>query len=203
MKILVKALINLLQHRVQLPSKRKVWTTLNAPFTVLMFTLLIGYFFAPTLIATYQLKSQEQRKIVDEKYQFSSELINLSWKRWFFAKNYFDNWQYEPDFYERKETLWNSYYDTVKDWNIRLVSNFFIIERYFGRGTRESFENSIAPKFTTFHSELLKIRRGEEPDIEIVDVLIQNIRHELYLQAEKIHDSKVINGHSMENSKTN
>jgi len=164
----------------------KYWTVINQPFSILLLALLFGNFFLPRILTQVQIDYQEQIRQNNAKYEYSTALLQLSWKKLFLAKNYYWNYKEIKDFDNRKDNLWNEYYESVKEWNYKLVGNFFALEKYYGKDTKIYFENEVLSNQNRIHDELLKIREGEEPNTEEIERLFDVLDNRMYILAEKL-----------------
>lgn len=162
------------------------WQILNKPFSILIISLLLGNYYLPRILTKAQVNYQEQVRISNAKYDYSNTLLRLSWKKLFLAKNYYWNYKEIKDFAGRKETLWSEYYESVKEWNYTLVGNFFALEKYYGKETKDYFEQEVMSNQNALHAELLKIRNGETPNDEEIERLFGVLDNRMYILAEKL-----------------
>jgi len=174
-------------YKIKIVSKfSKIWKCINEPIIILACTLILGNFFLPKILTKAQVDYQEQIRQNNSKQEYSTILLQLSWKKLFLAKNYYWNYKELKDFDNRKSDLWEEYYDSVKEWNFKLVGNFFALEKYYGKDVKNYFENEIMYNQNKLHEELLKIRKGEEPDTKEVERLLDILDNRMYILAEKL-----------------
>ena len=185
----MKANMNLFVESLRKILKRKklksLWQFFNTPLFLLLLTLVAGNFYLPGLLANSQLKYQKELRDNEMKHEYSLSLLDMSWKRLFLAKNFYWNVN-SSDFEDRKNDLWNEYFSSVKEWNMSLVGNFFTLEKYYDKNTRNYFDNEVSINFVKLHEELLKIRHGEKYDSDEIDRLFSTLDNRMYILAEKL-----------------
>ncbi|OGC51261.1 hypothetical protein A2982_04155 [candidate division WWE3 bacterium RIFCSPLOWO2_01_FULL_39_13] len=180
------ALVKFIKKIIKRKNLVFIWLFVNSPLFLLSLTLVIGNFYLPKLLTKSQLRFQDELRINEAKHEYSISLLNKSWKRLFMAKNFYWNSRL-TDFDEGKDQLWDEYYDSVKDWNVSLVGNFFTIEKYYDKNTRDYFEEEVSINFIKLHDELLKIRNGELSKSADIDKLLELLDNRMYILAEKLY----------------
>lgn len=165
-----------------------IWRILNSPITLLILTLAFGNYYLPRILSEAQYSYQQKVKESDARYEYSASLLNLSYNNFYQARNYYWNYSLEPDFKERKDDLWNKYQKAVEEWNVKLVTNLFALDRYHGFTLRKYFEDEIQMNLNSLHKELLHIRDNEPVDVQLIENLISILENRLYVLVEKLNN---------------
>lgn len=168
---------------------KSTWFFINSNVFVFgLLTIFFGFYFLPNIISNAQLQYQSKQKNLDLKYNFSTNLMKLAYKKKFLALNYFLNYKTYINFYGDKELqLWNLYYETNIDWNTELGIDYFVIKKYYGIEAMDSFDSLLALPFNNLHDELLKIHNHETVDDQKISSLLDGLNGGLWGFSEKIN----------------
>lgn len=181
----LKNIKNLLTKRGFYKTFKACWKGVNSPIILLIITLIIGNYYLPKVILNYQINYEKVQLENNQKYDYSVKLLDLSWKRLFLAKNFF--WNYKENTLEnRKIDLWSEYFESTKEWNYKIGSNIFAINKYYGPETQAYFNKEVNLNFIKLHEELLKIRFDEKVDIVKIETMLSTLDNRVYIFAEKV-----------------
>lgn len=170
-------------HKLK-PSKDNVYQFIFNALLIII-TILAGFHFVDSRIATINQNWSERREWVEKKNDFVETFALVGQSRIYLGENYYFN-SISGESISKLDSSWEAYMVSVADWNKRNLLNPIFIEYYFDQELKNRYNDSLVPKMRNLHLALLDIREGKSvPEIENT---IEEAKHELFIFSEKLMD---------------